>query len=499
MRIRTLGSIFLFFISSLLSAGSVDAFVDNDEVFAGDSVVLTITVVGENIKSLPNISTIGGAKVINSSRRSGSSFSSVNGKAKMEVTESLVLEFVPEGNMTVPSFQVEVDGKLESSKPISIKITKERKKSLSSANFALDMKLNKTEAFVGEPIIAKVIYRQKRSLNVLDIEYIQPKFKGFFSQVVGKQRNYNKGNYTFMELRYLLSAKKEGDIRVEPAKIKVAQSTGNDRFGGWFAPTPKWSRLISNSPTISIKKPIGDFDIVGSYSLDDSVDKIEVKANKPINLKIELKGEGSLEDYEGIEFDIADVTVYGDDAKVDRKLRGEELISHYSKQFVFISNHDFTIPSKSIRAYNYKTKKIETLKTKEYKIKVIGKANNSTAPAVYTKTRVDSKPNSNREIKRTISWEVPSWFMLIGAFILGIIATVVAGKYLPPLSFGRFRAKLSIDTDSALATLYPKIGESAKVEEMVRKLYDKKQGKKVNIDRGKLKNMIEEYKTEELK
>jgi len=46
MRIRTLGSIFLFFISSLLSAGSVDAFVDNNEVFAGDSVVLTITVVG---------------------------------------------------------------------------------------------------------------------------------------------------------------------------------------------------------------------------------------------------------------------------------------------------------------------------------------------------------------------------------------------------------------------------------------------------------------------
>nr|WP_255494551.1 BatD family protein [Sulfurovum sp. bin170] len=481
----------------MLNAGTVEAQVDSDEVFPGDSVVLTISVVGEDIKSLPNISSVGGVQVINSSRRSGSSFTSVNGRAKMEVTESLMLEFVPEQNMTIPSFQVKVDGKVESSEPIEISVNQEKKRTVTSENFTLDMELSKTEAFVGEPIIVTVKFRQKMNINVLDIEYHQPKFKGFFSKMIGKQRNYNKGQYTYMELRYLLIAKQDGDVRLDPARAKIAVSSG--RRGLWFSDTAKWSSLISASPLVKIKKPDGDFDIVGSYSLDDSVDSKEVEANKPVNLKIVLHGEGSLDDYEGMEFDLAGVTIYSDDAKIDNKLVGKELRSRYTKQFVFISDHDFTIPSRTIRAYNYKTGEINELKTKEYKIKVKGASKESIAPAVYTKNKVDIDDSSEPKQNSTysVNWNVPSWFMLFGAFILGIVATIVGQRYLPSFAFGKFRPKFSMSRDEALDILYPKMGESAEVEEMVRKLYDAKQGKKVNIDKDELKRLLEKYQPKE--
>jgi len=490
--IQILGSILLFLIPTLMYAGSIEAHVDSDEVFPGDSVILTISVVGEDIKSLPDIPSVGGAKVVNSSRRSGSSFTSINGKAKMEVTESLILEFVPEHNMTVPSFQVKVDGKIESSEAIDIKVTKEKKRTVLSENFALDMELSKTEAFVGEPIIATVKFRQKRGVHVVDIEYQQPKFKGFFSKLIGEQKNYNKGNYSYMELQYLLIAKGDGEMRVDPARAKVAESSGRRSFG-FFSETPKWSRLISESPLVTIKKPKGDFDVVGHYLLDDSVDSKEVDANRPVNLKIQLQGEGSLDDYEGLEFDLSGVTLYSDDAKIDSKLVGKELRSRYTKQFVFISDHDFTIPSRSVRVYNYKTGEIEELKTKEYKIKVKGASKKSVTPTVYTKNGVDSSANRQGEVSHKISWEVPSWFMLLGAFISGIVMTFVGQRYIP--SFVKFKSKgFGVNIDEALALLYPKMSDNSEVEQMVRELYAKKRGEKVEIDKKLLKSLMERYR-----
>jgi hypothetical protein len=364
--------------------------------------------------------------------------------------------------------------------------------SVSVDNFALDMELSKTEVFVGEPIIAKIKFRQKKGINLLDIEYQQPKFKGFFSKLIGEQKNYDKGNYSYMELQYLLIAKRDGEIRVDPARARVAESSGKRGNFGFFSETPKWSRLISKSPLVTIKKLKGDFDVMGHYLLDDSIDSKEVDANRPVNLKIQLQGEGSLDDYEGLEFDLSGVTVYSDNAKIDSKLVGEELRSRYTKQFVFISEHDFTIPSRSVHVYNYKTGEIEELKTKEYKIKVKGASKKSITPTVYTKNRINSSTDKQEEIEYKINWEVPSWFMLLGAFIFGIVMTFVGQRYLPSLAKFRF-SRFGIDIDEALALLYPKMSDSREVEEMVRELYAKKQGKKVEIDKRLLKSLMKRY------
>jgi hypothetical protein len=284
-------------------------------------------------------------------------------------------------------------------------------------------------------------------------------------------------------------------MNLNPARVKVAVGSNRRGFGGFFSDPPKWEQLISDSPKLNIKKPDGNFDVVGSYSLDDSVDIKEVKANKPVNLKIELKGEGSLDDYEGIEFDLAGVTIYSDDAKVDSKLLRDEFHSRYKKQFVFISDHDFIVPSKTIRAYNYKTGEIDELKTKEYHIKVKGVSKKLIAPTVYSKSNIDNHSNSSSSENPThnIKWNVPPWFMLLGAFVLGIITTIVGWNI--PSTFSKIIfKKFRIGVDEALAVLYPHMSKGAEVEEMVRKLYDKKQGEKVEIDTKLLKSLLEKYR-----
>jgi len=499
---KILGRVVLLLIlcqSALLYAGSVYASVDNEEVSVGESVILTISMIGEDIQTLPDIPYIAGVRVLNSSRRNGTSLTTINGKAKMLTTESLILEFRAEHNMTIPSFQIEIDGVIKFSKPINIHVIKGKKRASLSKNFAIEMKLNKSGVYVGEPLVAVIKFRQKISINVLDISYKEPKFKGFFKRLIGTQKNYNKGKYTYMELRYLLIAKVEGNITIDPARVEVSQSNNKKEFGGYFSDAPKVSKVISDSPVVKVLKPRTEYDIIGDYKLKDSVDTIEVKANKPLNLKIEIDGEGSLEDYEGVVFDIDDVTVYGDGAIIESKVVDGKLLSHFAKSFVFIANSDFIIPSQTIRVYNYKTKKIDILRTKEHLVKVIGASKEATHPTVYTKDNIDQNSNSSYQIQakgHSITWNIPDWSMLAGASVLGMIFTLIMQKIFS-FSFFRFRPKFGKDIDEALRILYPKMNESRVIEDMVRDLYAKRQGEKVKIDKNKLKRLIELYRPKE--
>jgi hypothetical protein len=477
-----------------LGAGSIDAHVDREKIYRGESVILTISIVGDDIQSLPDIPTIGEAKVIYSNRKGGTNLIYLNGKAKMQLLESLILEFRPKKDMVIPSFQIEVDGEIKSTKSIEIKVSQEKKKSIiSSDNFSLDMKLSKTKMFLGEPIVATVKFRQKKSINVLKIEYKMPEFNGFFSKMVGKQKNYNEGKYTCMELQYLLVAKQEGRFPLHPAKARVSRSSNNKKQGDYFSDIPIWTKLTSLSPIVEIIKPMGRFDIVGDYTLSDKIDNQEVKVNKPVNLRIELTGEGSLEDYEGVVFDIAGVTVYGDDPKIESQLHGGKVESHFVQNFVFIAERDFVIPSQRIHVYNYKSKKMNLLQTKAYNIKVLGSSLAPLESKVYTQQRVEDKKETRQQIATEIKEKMPFWLVLLSAFLLGVLATVITKRLLPSLAKLKIRS-FGLSIDESLRVLYPKISESVEVEEMVRKLYAKKQGKKVAIDKKLLKRLIERYR-----
>jgi hypothetical protein len=334
-------------------------------------------------------------------------------------------------------------------------------------------------------------FKQRRNVDVMQIDYMPPAFKDFFSKQIGDGKTYQKGAFTIQELNYLLIAKKAGVLTLEPARAKIAQRSRQRQRGGWFVDVPEWTKISSPSLQLEVLEPTQKHDIVGQYRLRDKVDLLKVKANKPVTLRIELLGKGTLDDYDGITFDIPSVTMYSDDAKIESALMGKKLQSRYKKSFVFISDHNFTIPSKEIRVYDYETGQVKVLKTKEYKIRVEGTTKAINRPIVHTQTAVPTvaiTPNLNEP------WQdkLPSVLALFVAFVLGVLATLGL-KYLPKFVLPRFKLKNSKNED-ALKVLYPKIGESKEVEEMVRKLYAVKRGdKSVEIDKAKLKMLVEKY------
>jgi len=489
---KILGSFILFL--SFLSAGSITAMVDSTEVVVGDSVLLTLSVTGQDIDVIPTIQEVNGYKVFNTQRRSSSNFVFVNGKSSMEKTQILMMEFRPDVNMTIPAFSAKVDGKIEKTNPIDLKVIKlERAKKQESKDFSLDIKVDKSKFYLGESIVLNLYFKQRRNLNVMQIDYSPPAFKDFFSKQIGEGKTYQKGAFTIQELNYLLIAKKAGKLTLEPARAKIAQRSRQRQRGGWFLEVPAWTKISSPALRVEVLEPTEAHDLVGKYRLTDKIDQVQVKANKPVTLRMELLGIGTLDDYDGISFDIPSVTIYSDEAKIESALMGKKLQSRYQKSFVFISDHDFTIPSKEIRVYDYETGKVKVLRTKAYDIKVDVGRKVIMPSTVHTQTPVKIAmftPKSNKP------WydSLPSLLALFFAFVLGILATL-ALKYFPKLVLPKFKMKkMNSKYEEALKVLYPKMGESQEVEEMVRKLYAVKRGNKsVEIDKKYLQKLVDKY------
>jgi hypothetical protein len=492
----------LIFAGTFLYAGSVKATVSETEVIRGDAVLLTITVVGEKSDKLPNIQEIAGIPVKGITRSSGASYVFVNGQSKMEHTQTLTLEFIPENNMTIPAFQLQVDGVLKSTDLIELIVMDVMQgEKRSNDNFSLEIKVAKSKIYLGESILVSIYFKQRTIIDLMQIDYTPPAFKEFFNKQLDGEKTYTKGGYTIHELSYILTPKREGNLTLEPARARVAERKRQRQRGGWYADIPKWSHISSSSVTLNVLKPSEAHDVVGDFKIKDTIDTLKVKANKPVNLQIEMAGEGNLEDYDGITFDIPNVTIYSDDVKVESKLLVGKLQSHYFKSFVFIADHDFTIPSQTVRVFNYKTEKIKILKTKAYNIVVENGTKVAITPVVHTKQAVILEPQTAvQSLKNRLeSFVMPSSMALVGAFILGAISMFLM-QYFPALSFGTWkREKLGFNGHDALRILYPHIGESKEIEEMVRQLYGIKSGEKgIEIDRQALKIMVEKYKTKGL-
>jgi len=491
------------FLSIHLYGGSVKVSVDEKEVILGDSILFTITVVGQESDPLPEMDSIGGVEVDNIMRHKGSDFVYVDGKSVMENTESITFEFKPTQNMTIPAFQLKVDGVLKTTDAINLTVRKlEEGEIRKNKYFSIDLKLNKSKVYLGEAVIATVFLRQKSALDIMSLDYKKPEFKNFFSKQLGEEKKYTEESDTVYELSYLLSPKKEGVLQVEPATAKIAQRVREKQVGGWFANVPKWSNLSSTELNLTVVKPTEDYDLMGNFTLTDTLDIQKVKLNKPVNLKVEIRGEGSFDDFEGLVFDLDGVTIYSEDAIIESKFEKESLKSHYSKSFAFISDHNFVIPPKSIRLFDYTTGQVKVLKTRGYHIIVEGGKKVAKVETIHTKNPVPIQSNQKETDTNQLSgFTVPSFLILFLTFILGIFATLffrillpILKQFLPFISKKWRDSRLGFDGYEALTILYPHIGENREVEEMVRRLYAIKNGdNSVEIDKELLKRLVKEY------
>ena len=484
---------------TLLNAASVEATLSNTEVVQGNMVQLKIKAIG-NKAAFPNIREIGDSKVVGRHQGQNNSFTYINGVMKNVRSTSLILTFAPQHDTIVPSYSINIDGTVYKTDPIALKVVKARAPQMARDNkFSLQMRSDKKSAMVGEPVLVTVYFSLENGVRLSENpQYDPPVFKGFFTKEIDKEKVYREGNRQVTELRYLLTPQKEGNFTIEPAtaKVGVADTSRRDMFGRFFGTV--WVPINSNSINIEVKEISQNTDLVGNFYLENTIDKQQVKTNNPVNLTVKIEGEGSLEDFEFSEYEIDGVTIYSDDAKVDTQIIGKKLKSTYVKSFVFISDSDFTIPARNITVFDTKTSTVKTLKVPSYDVNIEAKkALVSNTAKVEKSAVVQTNIKQNESslpdvVEKQVEVKNVAWWMLVLAFMLGLLLMYLL-KYVPLSKFKRNKSPYK--ESEALKILYAHINESKEIEDMVRKLYAKKNGdKSVIIDKKVLRKMVENIK-----
>ncbi|TNF44054.1 MAG: hypothetical protein EP216_02750, partial [Epsilonproteobacteria bacterium] len=364
--------------------------------------------------------------------------------------------------------------------------------------FSLQMRANKEKVMIGESLMVTVYFSLKNGVRLSqDIQYTAPSFPGFIVTEGGDQNAYIKGNYQIQEVRYILTAQQEGNFTVTPAhaKVGVADRGRRDIFGMTFG--TKWKKMASNTLKIEVLPQAQESDLVGDFTLESTIDAQEVKANKPVNLTVKIEGKGNLESFEFPKYEIDGVTVYSDEAKIDTKVLDGEIYSIYSKSFAFISEEDFTIPQRNFSMLTPEDKQMKELNVNAYDV-TIKRSSTSFLSSVPSKTNgiVQTKmaqPSSAKEemVEKQVEVKSVAWWMLAVAFGSGMLFMFVL-RWLPRL---KTRSASPYKESEALKILYGHMSEDAQVEEMVRKLYARKNGdKEVQIDKKVLKEMVERYR-----
>ncbi len=472
---KNLGKILLIFLSPIYLLASVVATVDSTTVTRGESVTLNLNISGEDIKK-PEIDTICGYDVLSTS--SQTSITMINGDYKKSYT--LSYKFLPLKSCEIQPIEVEIDSKKQKTKPINITVQKQV--SNKNSEFVLLLKTDKTEVLVGESFNVDLIFKQKKGASAVDSKFKEPNFKGFWVKNRSDQVIYEDGDFNVIKITYTLSAQREGRLSILPASIAIAKRDSSSRDSwGMLIQDIKWKTYISNALDIDVKPLPNGVKYIGDFKISVDVDKTTINKNEPLNLTLNIFGDGNLEDIQSFKPSIDGVTVY--DEKI--VIKGNKL----TQKMAFVSDNDFIIKPFVLKYFDIKTKKVKVIKTKEIKVKVAGTKVKENL-VVKKDTTLNAKAKPNVVVKKGISNTIA-----IVIFIFGLLVGIGIMLLKPFKMDKNIKKKFDIKNEKLLLIKLLPFKDDVEVKNIIDTLESNIYSvKKKDIDKKILKQIIEKYK-----
>ncbi|MCJ7764613.1 MAG: BatD family protein, partial [Thiovulaceae bacterium] len=340
MKRPRLGKIAALLLLPLSLFAGVQAGVDKNALYAGESVTYTITVSGKDI-AFPDITSIGGSPVMGTS--SSQNISVINGDFQKTVSKSYT--FAPKSSLEIPSYKVVVNGGAEMTKPISIKIVEPSQDK--SAPIVLDMRLSKEHAHVGEAVRFDLVFKQKPNAAVNKMNIEKPVFEDFWVKKIEGDKQGSEGEYTTRTFSYLLFPQKSGTLPIHAVMANVGQLVQQgprnaDPFFDRFTQNIRYSKILSNAASLEVKALPDNLELYGDFNLKVNADKRRVPANKPVNLTISIDGVGNIDDIKKYSLDIDGAMIYANAPEIKGRVAGEDYLGSFEQKIVIIADRNYT-------------------------------------------------------------------------------------------------------------------------------------------------------------
>ncbi len=334
----------------------------------------------------------------------------------------------------------------------------------------------------------KLVFKQKSSADAIDSKFYPPKLEGFWIKHQSQADKKLVGDYYVTTITYIMAAQREGDLRIAPAKIKIAVRDNSANYWNSFAPAVKWRTYYSNPIEMKVYAPPKGVKLVGNFDITIKVDKTVIHPNEAVNAVLTIKGDGNVEDLEAFKPYIQNANVFAEKPIVDEKN------GIFTQKIAFVGDSSFTIPSFSIRYFDPKTKKIQTKSTAPIDIKVEGAKQEA---ALNIKKGSDENIAAAQSTKGSSASSVDSSFA-----ITWVILSFVAGMFIGGIVvFFKFYVsnkkriiRFNFDDKKVLFVKLLPYKDKKDVKEVLDMLEEHLYGSgKGDIDKEKLKNIINKY------
>lgn len=375
-----------------------------------------------------------GFRVLSGPNRSqSSSIQIINGRVNqsINISYSYVLVATQEGELSIPSAKIKVDGKIYNSQKRRIIVgasnnqaadnnstttqSAQGKGQLKSDDVYVKVFVSDRDIYIGEKTIVTYRIYTKVPISNLSVDKLSS-FVGFWSvdllddnQKLNQRREIINGEeYIVADLKKTaLYPQKTGDLTIQPmsltclAQVQTSRkkTRTNDPLFDSFFNDPFFSNSYRNiemnlkskpikvhvKPLPDKAKPVDFSGAVGDFTLGSNIDHKELKANEAITLKYTISGEGNIDLLPDLDVNFPpDFEVY--DPKITSKTRknsrGISGYKTYEYTVIPRSAGDYEIPSTSFSYFNPKTNSYKTLSSDSYQIKV-GRSDNSSQNISY--------------------------------------------------------------------------------------------------------------------
>jgi len=338
----------------------------------------------------------------------------VNGKLQMvrQVSYSYTLVAEREGDITIPPARITSGRKEYLSNEIKIQVVKGTQQATPGTEQSPESSEGKSESifvqltptrknvFLGEQLLlTSKIYTQE-PLQIADIK--EPALEGFWKEELKADESsgrdtYNGQNYLSLVFgRYLLTAQKPGEIRINPVEVnclvqkKVKSGRSSSPFSDPFFNDPFFNdsffdriqtvreSFSSNALTITVKplppgSPPGFNGAVGNFRLKAEIDKDQLKVNDALTLKLIISGQGNLMLIKQLKVDFPpDLEVFDPKTIPNYKNTTEGTSGSLTFEYLIIPRHagSYRISPVVFSYFDPMAKKYHSLQTKEFNFSV---------------------------------------------------------------------------------------------------------------------------------
>lgn len=301
--------IFTFLFAQILLADEVDVVVEPNEPLVNETFFVTFKLKASGGEE-PYISfTPHGASVLGK-RSQGLSISTtvINGKITTTKEQAIVYELQAErvGQVYLRNIKVEVNGKTTSVKEVRVNVLSEPKR---IPEAFIEAEASKTRVYIGEGLDVNYYLYFKGSISANDVKEF-PKLNKFIKRFHHINSPVETVQYKGQVLKRILAysarlyPEKIGSAVLDPMKISVqipevdysGFGFGSQRYKNKDLSSPRIEIEVLPLPVDGVPKSFGG--LVGEHEMTISFPKNKYLVNEPIEIKLEVKGKGAVENFD---------------------------------------------------------------------------------------------------------------------------------------------------------------------------------------------------------